>query len=80
MGGWADVSPLRSRARVHVLCLDILLEALTLEGVKDGKVRVGIKSGLSGILQSTGPEKMEVCYPISRISPVYTHGHCVVII
>jgi len=44
---------LLSRACVPVLCLDVLLQELTSQGIKDGKVRPGIKSRLSDVLEGT---------------------------
>lgn len=46
-----------------ILYLDVVLQELTSQRVKNGKIRPGIKSGLSDVLDTTVREKTEVCQP-----------------
>ncbi len=63
-----------------MLYLDVVLQELTSQRVKNGKIRPGIKSGLSDVLDTTVREKTEVCQPDLSNLFIYTYGHFIVII
>jgi len=62
---------------VPISYLDVVLQELTSQRVKDGKVRLGIKSGLSDVVDRTVREKTEVCQPdLSNLTYLHSWPLC----